>query len=252
MDTTRQGGHAPATSEVLEGLNDLLQLDHDAIGAYGIAMEKLEDRDAAAQIAGYLRDHERHVRDLNELIRELGGTPTNEPHATGPFKEALQSIGALAGDKGILMAWRANEMQVRTKYDAYASKAMLWPHEAKRVIDRNALDEERHYAWVAGVLDAMGGHGSDALAAAREKVGDALGAVGGKVSAGASAVANRLSGMFDPEGDGRLAPVGARVSDAGDRAGELVERFEDQVRESPLQTLLVAAVAGFVIGRLLR
>jgi ElaB/YqjD/DUF883 family membrane-anchored ribosome-binding protein len=38
----------------------------------------------------------------------------------------------------------------------------------------------------------------------------------------------------------------------GGRAGQAVDRFEDHVRESPLQTLLVAAVAGFVIGRLLR
>ena len=38
-DTTRLGGHAPpATAEILDGLNDLLQLDHDAVGAYEIAM----------------------------------------------------------------------------------------------------------------------------------------------------------------------------------------------------------------------
>ena len=249
MDTTREGGHAPATSEVLDGLNDLLQLDHDAIGAYEIAMEKLEDRDAAAQIAGYLRDHERHVRELNELIQSLGGAPKNEPHATGPFKEALQSIGALAGDKGILMAWRTNELQVRTKYDHYAALANAWPHEVKLQIDRNALDEERHYQWVAGALAQLGAGEGPSL---KERAGDAVDSVREKVSAGAGAVANRLSGMFDPEGDGRLAPVGRVVSDGGDRAGQMVDRFEDQVRESPVQTLLVAAVAGFVIGRLLR
>lgn len=249
MDITRQGGSAPATSEVLDGLNDLLQLDHDAIGAYEIAMEKLEDRDAASQIAGYLRDHERHVRDLNELIQSLGGVPKNEPHATGPFKEALQSIGALAGDKGILMAWRTNELQVRTKYDAYASAANAWPHEAKLVVDRNALDEERHYQWVTEALAHLGVGDGPSL---KERAGDAVDTVRDKVSAGAGAVANRISGMFDPEGDGKLAPVGRAVGTAGDRGGELVERFEDQVRESPVQTLLVAAVAGFVIGRLLR
>jgi rubrerythrin len=250
MDTTRPSSHAPATSEVLDGLNDLLQLDHDAIGAYEIAMEKLEDRDAASQIAGFLRDHERHVRDLNELIQGLGGVPKNEPHATGPLKEALQSIGGLAGDKGILMAWRTNELQVRTKYDMYASRANQWPHDVKRVIDRNALDEERHYQWVSDSLARMGvgGDGSSL----KDRAADAVGVVRDKVGAGAGAVANRISGMFDPEGEGRLAPVGQAAARAGDRAGELVERFEDQVRESPVQTLLVAAVAGFVIGRLLR
>ena len=116
-DTTRlDAGHAPpATAEILEGLNDLLQLDHDAVGAYEIAMEKLHDRDHADQIAGFRRDHERHIRELNELIAELGGTPKNHPHATGPFKLALQSLGGLAGDKGVLMAFRTNELQVRSR-----------------------------------------------------------------------------------------------------------------------------------------
>jgi ElaB/YqjD/DUF883 family membrane-anchored ribosome-binding protein len=250
METTGQGGHAPATSEVLDGLNDLLQLDHDAIGAYEIAMEKLEDRDAAAQIAGYLRDHERHVRELNELIRDLGGTPHNEPHATGPFKEALQSIGALAGDKGILLAWRTNELQVRTKYDAYAARANFWPHEAKRLTDLNALDEERHYQWVSDVLAQMGVGGEGP--SVRERAGEVVDTVREKVQAGAGAVANRLQGMFAPEGDGAVARVREGLEDAGGRAGQAVDRFESRVRESPLQTLLVAAVAGFVIGRLLR
>lgn len=159
MDTdTAQGvgRRAAPTSEVLDGLNDLLQLDHDAVGAYDIAIEKLDDRDHADQIAGFRRDHERHIRELNTLIAELGGTPKNEPHATGPFKEALQSLGGLAGDKGVLMAWRTNELQVRTKYDSYASKAMFWPDNVKRIVDQNALDEERHYRWVADVLQTMG------------------------------------------------------------------------------------------------
>ena len=59
-DTTRldAGLAPPATAEILEGLNDLLQLDHDAVGAYEIAMEKLKDRDHADQIAGFRRDHQ--------------------------------------------------------------------------------------------------------------------------------------------------------------------------------------------------
>lgn len=150
------GTREAPTSEVLDGLNDLLQLDHDAIGSYEIAIEKLEDRDQAAQIAGFKQDHERHIQSLNEAIAALGGTAKNEPHATGPLKQALQSLGGAAGDKGLLMAFRTNEMQVRNKYDSYASKAMFWPADVKRLVDRNALDEERHYRWVADVLQTMG------------------------------------------------------------------------------------------------
>lgn len=310
MDTqlTGAGGtHAPALQEVLDGLNDLLQLDHDAIAAYDVAISKLEDRDHADQIAGYRRDHERHVMELNALVQRLGGTPANHPHATGPFKTALQSLAGLAGDKGLLMAFRTNELQVRTKYDAYASKAMLWPPEVKRVIDGAALDEERHYAWVAGVLQRMGvGHGEvegvhdmnaareranvgggvvdsakDAVSGAAHAVGDrvsgAASSVAGTVGGAASSVAdtvggaahslgNRVSGLAGQVRDGVAGGVGSarnRISglldtDDGplagpvDRAQAVGADFEGRVREKPLQTLLLAGVAGFVIGRLLR
>jgi ElaB/YqjD/DUF883 family membrane-anchored ribosome-binding protein len=293
VDTdTTLGQPAPALAEVLDGLNDLLQLDHDAIAAYDVAIEKLEDRDHASQIAGFRRDHERHIRELNELVLRLGGTPKNEPHLTGPFKTAMQSLGGLAGDKGLLLAWRTNELQVRTKYDHYASRAMLWPPDVKRVIDGAALDEERHYAWVADVLQRMGvGHGEDpqvhAMNAAREQanvsggvvdraketvadaasaVGEAVSGVAGsvgerasslagsvreRVAGGAGAVRNRISGLLDTE-EGPLSGPAARVRGGVDGARGAAVTFEERVREKPVQTLLVAGLAGFIIGRLLR
>lgn len=292
-NTTIGGGHAPATSEVLHGLNDLLQLDHDAVGAYEIAMEKLQDRDHADQIAGFRRDHERHIRELNELIAELGGTPKNEPHATGPFKLALQSLGGLAGDKGILMAWRTNELQVRTKYDSYAAKANSWPAPVKLTIDRAALDEERHYRWVAEALQRMGigsGEGveTDLANRARERgaatgskidnlkdrVAEAAGSVRDRahdltdsaretVGGAREAVSNRISGLFgsDDTAGGGGPGVTQRVRDGMSgtvryvreaNPQELRGDVESQIREKPLQTLVVAGIAGFVIGRLLR
>ena len=271
IQTTGPGqANAPALNEVLDGLNDLLQLDHDAVGAYDIAIEKLQDRDHADQIAGFRRDHERHIRELNELIATLGGTPKNEPHATGPFKLALQSLGGLAGDRGVLMAWRTNELQVRTKYDSYASKANLWPSDVKRMIDRAALDEERHYAWVADVLQRMGigsGEGAavDRMDAARERANvgaDAMSQAKEKVSAAASAVANRVAGLVDTE-QGPLAGVAGRVTEVTGRVRgraqtglakgrDTAGTLEERIREYPVQTLLVAGFAGFVIGRLLR
>ena len=307
--TTAGQGHAPALAEVLDGLNDLLQLDHDAVAAYDVATEKLEDRDHADQIAGFRRDHERHIRELGELVLALGGVPRNEPHLTAPFKQAMLSLGGLAGDKGLLLAWRTNELQVRTKYDAYASRAMFWPPEVKRAIDRAALDEERHYAWVADVLQRMGIGGSEdplehAMNAARERanthtgvvsrakqaVGGAAGAVGEKVSelagtvgekvselagsvgekaggvgekvgdltgtvrehvsSGAGTVRNRISGLLDDEG--AVGRVRDRAEDAVHDARDAAEAFEERVRHRPLQTLLVAGLAGFVIGRFLR
>jgi len=340
-DTTRpEVGTVPAaTAEILDGLNDLLQLDHDAVGAYEIAMEKLMDRDHAAQIAGFLRDHERHIRELNELISELGGQPKNHPHLTGPFKLALQSLAGLAGDRGLLTAFRHNELQVRAKYDTYAAKANFWPNNIKRIIDRAALDEERHYRWVSDVMAAMGlgagegpeldatnaarehmmAHGtrmdqvretvSEVAGQARETVSDVAeqareraaemaeqarilaaqarvraaelaeqarekvraSGVADSVAAGAGAVRNRLEGVMHPApradlyggaalGDGEYrAPSTDPMTQLRDRAQTVAagargagDQFEQRYNERPLQTLVIAGIAGFFIGRLLR
>lgn len=286
------GRRAAPISEVLDGLNDLLQLDHDAVGAYDIAIEKLEDRDHADQIAGFRRDHERHIRELNNLIAELGGTPKNEPHATGPFKEALQSLGGLAGDKGVLMAWRTNELQVRTKYDSYASKAMFWPDNVKRIVDQNALDEERHYRWVADVLQTMGvgsGEGieTDLASGLRERMnttpdlgervrnvtdqtkqraGELAETTRMRLADGLEATANKLDNLADQQGTGsgareRVGDVAHRIADRIESTAESLrhpsgqsssESLEQRIREKPLQSLLVLFGAGFVVGRILR
>ena len=270
-----------ADATLVSQLNDLLQLDHDAIGAYRIAIEKLENRDWATQISGYLTDHERHVRELTEAIVELGGTPMNEPHATGPFKQALQSLGAVGGDKGLLMAWRANELQVRSKYDRYASKAVFWPDRLKALVDRNALDEERHYRWVVGVLEAMGvnlGGGAEEgivnrlrenlnrFGQGRDSAGETIEQARLRAADGLSAAAERIDRMATrQEQDGG---AGAKAAGAAHRlaggldatAGflrspdtdQLRTDFERSVRAKPLQSVLITLAAGFVVGRLLR
>ncbi len=332
-DMTRPGGGAaPAVSEIVDGLNDLLQLDHDAIGAYDIAIERLEDRDHANQILGFRRDHERHIQELNELIAGLGGEAKNQPHLTGPFKQALQSLGAVGGDKGVLASFRQNELQVRSKYELYAAKANHWPQNVKRTIDRNALDEERHYRWVADALQAMGvgtGEGAeidaataareralvtgttvehaveaivDAAGVARERIVDAAGTArerlsdvaetareratglagtareraselagtarervsglagsvrghGGGAEGSATGGGNRISGLLDMEEGPLAGPVGrvrGGVGTARQGAVDATSTLEERIRDKPVQMLLIAGVAGFVVGRLLR
>lgn len=280
IEIDRAGPTDVPTAEIVKGLNDLLQLDHDAIGAYRIAIEKLEDRDWAMQISGYLNDHERHVRELNDAIVELGGEPMNEPHATGPFKQALQSLGAVGGDKGLLMAWRANELQVRAKYDRYASKAVFWPDRIKALIDRNALDEERHYRWVLGVLEEMGirfGAAEEGLVnrlrenlprveEVRDRAGAVLEQARARAADGLTVAAERLQQAAtrqQVEGGprGRAAVAAQRLAGGMDATAEFLRSpdadrlrsdFENRVREKPFRAVLITLAAGFLVGRILR
>lgn len=234
-----RGAATVAGTEVLDALNDLLQLNHDAIGSYDIAIEKLENADHASQISGFKLDHERHIRDLNRLIQSMGGTPVNEPHGTGPLKEAMQSLGSLAGDRGTLLAWRTNELQVRTKYDRYAAKAVRWSGEVKRMIDEQALDEERHYHWVAEALAAMGvGSGEGAETDMANRVRERVSSVSSQVGRASGRARERFGSTADY----------VRDADAEMLRGEL----EDRVRAHPLRMLALMFGVGFVVGRILR
>lgn len=273
---------APDIAEVVEGLNDLLQLDHDAMGAYEVAIEHLADRDHAAMIEGFRTDHERHIRSLNELIIRFGGEPKNEPHATAPLKKAIQRIAATGGDQAILTAWRANELQVRAKYDRYAQKAIQWPRDAKRLVDENALDEERHYDWV---VDRMGSGGGEVGTAnrlreervraqelgerAREQAGTVLETARIRTAEGLEDIAAQLEDVADrsagaegfrgraAEGAQRLAAgldsAATSLREEGQGGGDdLRVAIEEEVRRSPARALVATFAIGFVLGRIVR
>ena len=147
---------ATASATQLAELNDLLQLDHDAVGAYDIAIEALQSKAHEATLRRYKGDHERHIRELTHLVRERGGTPVQMPHVpTGVFKLAVQKAGSLGGgDAAVLLAFKANERQVRDKYRRAAERAD--DPEVRSILSRNADDEAGHYAWVVEALEMLG------------------------------------------------------------------------------------------------
>lgn len=164
----------PHSADLVAELNDLLKLDHDAVQAYSLAIKGLENESYKATLAQFRGDHERHITELTELIRSRGGTPMEMPHLTsGPFKLAMQAIGSgvrvtgLAGDRAVLVTFKANERQVRDKYVRYAARP--YPEEVARVVRQAADDEELHYRWVKQTLQALG-YGEETLVGKANRV----------------------------------------------------------------------------------
>lgn len=136
-------------------LNDLLQLEHDALPVYGLAIAGLGDPERRARLEAFRDDHRRHARELSGLIRARGGVPLHVPHLpTGLLKLGVQLTGLAGGDRAIVLAFRANEWQSREKYARLAASE-LEPDVAE-VLRRAAGDEARHYAWAAAALEEMG------------------------------------------------------------------------------------------------
>lgn len=174
-----------ASAALIAELNDLLQLDHDALQSYSLAMHELEHSAYRETIRGYRRDHERHIEELGALVRAHGGTPIDVPHPTGLAKLAKQALGGVGDDRRVLLAFRANERQSRDKYARAAERAAEWPADVRAVVRRAAEDEARHYDWADATLESLGERPESARGRARRvydtvhaRAADAVEAVG--------------------------------------------------------------------------
>ena len=183
-------------AKLVAELNDLIRLDNDAIAAYTMAIAQLESTTYRETLEGFRRDHERHVRELTELVTAAGGTPAEGPHAgTSLFKAAMQAMGSMGGDRAVILAFKANEGESVDRYRAAAER----PHAADvaEVLRRGLRDEEKHYEWAESRLQRLGAGGGSALGRA-EAVVEAVHGATAKVVEGigrkAAEVVHRVKG----------------------------------------------------------
>lgn len=139
-------------TRLVDLLNDLIQLDFDAVAAYRAAIDRMESRSYAQQLSAFLADHERHTQNLAPFVVELGG----EPARVGDFKAILTMgkvlIAGLVGDRAVLQAMRSNEADTNAAYERAVGRDDLTP-AIRKVLQGNLVDERRHAAWIAGALD---------------------------------------------------------------------------------------------------
>lgn len=169
-------------ARLIAELNDLLRLDFDAIGAYTMAIGEFESVTYRETVEEFRRDHERHVRELTELVKAAGGAPAEGPHlSTGPFKLAIQALGKAGGDRATILAFKANEGESVAKYRAAAER----PHAeaVAAVLRRAAADEEKHYAWAESRLKRLGAGPDTALGKAEAVLEAEHGASGAAMEA---------------------------------------------------------------------
>jgi rubrerythrin len=210
-----------AEDQLVAQLNDLLQLDYDAVQAYRLAISLLSNPEYKAQLRDFRADHERHIDELSRLVANHGGVPVEMPHLpTGVFKLAVQAAGRVGGDRGVLLAFKANERQVRDKYRRAAESRQ--PPEVAVILSRAAGDESLHYSWVLETLEDLG--------------------------AGEATTVGRIEQAVEI-GHARMADV---VEGAERRAMEGVEEGRRVAAERPLSSVLIAVGAGFIVGQLLR
>ncbi|WP_394841395.1 ferritin-like domain-containing protein [Pendulispora brunnea] len=135
-------------------LNQLLELDYDAIEAYKAAIARLKDTSDRAQLASFMHDHERHVRELGDAIVGMGSRPSNGPDVKQVLTKGKVVLSALIGDRLILMAMKTNENDTNTAYERAVNRTDL-PQDLRAVLERNLTDERRHRAWIAQRIEVL-------------------------------------------------------------------------------------------------
>ena len=134
-------------SDVVDMLNDLIQLDYDAIQAYEAAIGRIDNSEHHRQLTAFKDDHVRHTQELGRVVRELGA----EPATSASMKQVL-TVGKVAfadmlGDRAVLQAMKTNEDDTNTAYERAAGRSDL-PQAAVPVIQSALGDERRHRDWL--------------------------------------------------------------------------------------------------------
>lgn len=132
-------------------LNQLIELDFDAVEAYKAATERIEAANDRAQLEFFMGDHERHTRELTALVQQMGEKPATQADIKQVLTKGKVVIAGLISDRAILMAMKTNEDDTNTAYERAVKRNDL-PVAVRTVLERNLADERRHRAWIEARL----------------------------------------------------------------------------------------------------
>lgn len=138
------------SEDIVKNLNDLIELDYDAIAAYQAAIERLEDNNYKAQLTLFMQDHENHIAALSQLVSQEGGAPASKGDMKVILTKGKVVIANLAGDEAILKAMLMNEEVTNKSYEKEVKKGYRQPIQA--ILMDHLDDERRHKEWLEVAL----------------------------------------------------------------------------------------------------
>ena len=138
-------------TEVINRLNDLIQLDVDAVEAYEQAMKHVKYDDIRKKFEQFRDDHKGHIGSLSSLVQMLDGRPAKaSPDLKGYLLEAFTALRSLTGTKGALEAMMTNEKLTNRKYGQAVE--LDFPEHVMKLVRDNRTHEELHINYIREVL----------------------------------------------------------------------------------------------------
>ena len=140
-------------TDFIAALKDLLELDYDAVEAYSVAIDKLENKDYATTLAHFREDHKRHIEQLTALLKDHDIDPPKGPDLKQYLAKGKVYMANLIGDEAILKAMHSNEMDTNTAYKRINQFTEMWP-EAVTILQRGLEDETTHKLWIESAINS--------------------------------------------------------------------------------------------------
>jgi rubrerythrin len=135
-------------------VTDFIQLEHDAIAAYRVCIDRLEAPHRKERLREFLADHERHLSELRDIARQVGADVPDEESAKSMLTTGKVKLAdMLGGDGAILRAMSTNETDTVTAY-ARGMKHEDLDVESRAVFERGHSDEQRHKSWMEAEAQA--------------------------------------------------------------------------------------------------
>jgi uncharacterized protein (TIGR02284 family) len=140
--------------EVRTLLADLIARDHDAIAAYDTAISGISDERYRSTLGPFREDHVRHTQNMAQFLVRPGGVVPQSADAKALLTTGKVAIGALLGDKAMLMAMRSNEDDTNTAYGRAVEHSGV-TSEMRLVLEHHLADERRHRDWIDETVGSM-------------------------------------------------------------------------------------------------
>ena len=129
-----------------------MAMEYDADEACRIAIDHLADPRYQDQLTAFRADYQRHLRELEPIVRRLGGKPPSRLDIRGRLEEGKVLLAQLGSDDAILKTIRTNTQQL---VDAYEHALGQGPAEAQEAVVHGRDDQRRQVDWLTTTIKAL-------------------------------------------------------------------------------------------------
>jgi rubrerythrin len=140
-------------SEVLDRLRDLIRVDIDAVHAYALFLQHLEDAPNREKISRFCRDHEMHIMELTSMVTSIEDekAPAFTQQFQGFSTEGFRSPEGSSLEEAI-RTMLDNERILSSQYKAVVAIHEM-PPEFHMVIERYYKQEQKHLSFLEELLE---------------------------------------------------------------------------------------------------